>query len=168
MKQLFDINFLLPIGILLIQASILLAICIYVLRKMGVISFPVGGIEYSQSIFAAACLISLFFIFTSVISATFQASGTYNAQNFPILKSLVGKSGQFFLVLLLFEALLGAMVFLATRLLLGIGNFMEELNNGNIPFSIFVAAISIGFSIVLQHMSKEAIELITPRYFNFR
>ena len=168
MKQLFDINFLLPIGILLIQAFILLAICIYVLRKMGVISLPLGGMEYSQAIFAAVCLISLFFIFTSIISATFQACATYNAQNLPVLKSLVGKSGQFFLVLLLFEALLGAIVFLATRVLLGIGNFMEELNNGNIPFSIFAAAITIGFSIMLQHMSKEAIELITPRYLNFR
>ncbi len=168
MKQFFDISILLPIGILLVQSFILLAICMYVLRKMKLISLPLGGMEYSQAIFAAACLISLFIISTSTIGATFQSFKTYNAQGMPIFKNLLGKSGQFLLVILVFQTLLGGLIFLAAKLFLGIGKFMEELNIGNIPFSIFVAVMTIGFSILLQHVCKEVIELITPHYLNFR
>ena len=168
MKQMFDFNILLPIGILLVQAFILLAVCLYVLRKTNLIALPFGGMEYSQAIFAAACLISLFIISTAAVGATFQTYKTYNAQDIPIIKGLLGKSGQFLLVILIFETLLGALIYLVSKLLLGTRNFMEELNSGNIPLSIFIAVISICFSIVLQQMSKEVIEYITPHYLNFR
>lgn len=168
MKQLFDISIMLPFGILLIQSLILLAICMYALRKMQLISLPLGGMEYSQAIFTAACLISLFIIFTSAISPTFQSSRTFNAQDIPLYTNLLGKSGQFLLVILVIQTLQGGLMFLGAKLFLGTGKFTEELNTGNIPFSIFVAVMTIGFSILLQQMCKEVIEYITPHYLNFR
>lgn len=45
---------------------------------------------------------------------------------------------------------------------------VKEIEDGNIPGAILTAVIIIGFAIVMQFCAKEAVELITSQYIDFR
>jgi hypothetical protein len=168
MKPLLNLEMLLPVGILLLQIIVILFVCLTILKKVKIIKSPLAGLEYSQAIFACCILFAVFIIDTASVSATFQSFKTYQNQQISILQPLFSKSGQYFLVVLFFEALLGVLIYLVSKILFGLGKGIKEIESGNIPFSLLISAIIIGFSIVLNVMAKEVIEYIVPHYLNFR
>lgn len=168
MKEVLNFGSLLPIAIVLIQLFIFLFICLYLFRKFKVIKLPYAGMEYSQAIFAGAILFAVFFVSTALIPAIFQSFKTYQNQPINLLPPMFGKSGQLLLIILFFEILLGVLIYLVSKVLFGIDKGLKEIEEGNIPFSIFISVIIIGCSIVLHLMAKEMMEYITPRYLDFR
>jgi uncharacterized membrane protein YjfL (UPF0719 family) len=58
--------------------------------------------------------------------------------------------------------------FFISKILLGLKETAKEIEEGNIPASILLSVIILGFAIVLQVCAKEMIEYITPHYINIR
>lgn len=168
MKELLSFDILLPVVITLIQVFLLLFICLSVLRKIKIIKMPYAGMEYSQAIFAGTILFAVLFLSTAGIPSIFQSFKTYQNQEIQLLRPIFSKSGQVLLVILFFQILLGALIYLASKVLFGMGKGLQEIEEGNIPFSIFISVMVLGFSIVLQFMAKEMMEYITPHFLDFR
>ena len=168
MKSILNFQFLLPIGVLLLQMFISLFICIAILRKMCIVKKPLGGLEYSHAIFASITIFSVFLISTASAPAMFQTFKAYQNQRNPEWQLYFSKSGEFFLVILFFEVLLGLMILLFTKTVLSIGNGIKEIQEGSIPSALVTSGIVLGFAIVLRVMAAEVLEYITPQYINFR
>lgn len=168
MKAILNFEFLLPITVLLLQVFIVLYICILILRKIGILKQPLGGLEYSHAFFATATIFSVLLISTAGASAMFQTFKTYQNQSGSIWQLYLAKSGQFFLVVLFFELLLGMVILLLTKTSLFVGNGLKEILDGNIPAALVTSCIVLGFAIVLRVMASEIMEYITPQYLNFR
>jgi hypothetical protein len=167
MNTLFRTDLLLPVALLLVQAVVLLFIFIWVLRKLKILRTPFAGMEYSQVMVAAAFLFGAFFIATADSSSLFQTFKTLQNAGQKTSSGLT-KFNQFFLVIVFFEALLTLISFFASKLLLGLKNTAKEIEEGNIPVSILLSVIIVGFAIILQVCAKEIIEYITPHYINIR
>jgi uncharacterized membrane protein len=77
MNSIFRLEILLPVLLLVLQAFILLFLCLFVLRRLKIVKTPYAGMDYSQVIIAAAFLFGVFFISTSDTGALFQAFKTF-------------------------------------------------------------------------------------------
>lgn len=168
MKAILNLEFLLPIGILLLQVFIILSICILILRKLKVLKQPLDGLEYSQAIFASITILSVLLVATASAPAMFQTFKAYQNLNENIWNLFVFKSGEFFLVILFFELLLGLAILLFTRTFFSMGNGFKEIGEGKIPSALITSCIVIGLAIVFRIMAAEAMDYITPQYLNFR
>jgi type III secretory pathway component EscS len=167
MNTLFRIDLLLPIALLFVQAAVLLFIFIWVLQKLKILRTPYAGMEYSQIIVAAAFLFGVFFIATADTSGLFQTFKTLQNAGQKTSGGFT-KFSQFFLVILFFEAMFAIISFFIINILLGLKETAKEIEEGNIPASILLSVIILGFAIVLQVCAKEMIEYITPHYINIR
>ncbi|MEI9910466.1 MAG: hypothetical protein WDO71_12845 [Bacteroidota bacterium] len=147
---------------------IILFLSVLMLRRLKMIKLPFGGVEYSQVIFVCSTLFGVLFIATAEVPAIFQTFKTLQNQSTGITQPLAAKSAQFFVVILFFEMLLVGLVFLCSKVFSWLEKGVKEIENGNLPFSLFTSTIIIGFSIVLKIMAAEIIEYITPHYLNFR
>jgi hypothetical protein len=168
MHSILNFDILLPIGLLLLQAFLLLFICIFVLRRIRLLKIPYGGMEYSEVIVAAMFLFSVFFISTANIEGLFQAFKTFQNQQENVFSNTFSKFSQFFLVILLFELLFGIVSFFIIRILLGFKSSFREIQEGSIPSAILTGVLLISFAVLLQFSAKEVIQYITPQYLNFR
>lgn len=168
MKAILNFEFLMPIGILLLQVFMILYLCILVLRKIGIVKQPLGGLEYSHAIFAGVIIFSTLLISTASAPAMFQTFKTYQNQSGSIWQPYLSKSGQFFLVVSFFELLLGLVILLFSKTFLSFGNGVKEILEGSIPSALIASCIVLGFAIALRFMASEAMEYITPQYVNFR
>lgn len=168
MKPILNPAILLPVFFLLLQLLILLLLAITVLRRLNVIKFPIGGLEYSQVIFACSSLFAVLFIGTGEIQAIFQTFKSLQNQSIGIIQPLAAKTAQFFVVIIFFELLLAGMVFLCSKLFVWLSKGVKEIENGNIPISLIMSTILIGLSMVLKLMAEEIIQYTVPHYLNFR
>jgi sterol desaturase/sphingolipid hydroxylase (fatty acid hydroxylase superfamily) len=168
MKSILNFDVLIPIGLEVIQALLLLFSCITLLRKFRLLKLPYAGMEYSEIAFACFLLFSVFFISTANIEGLFQAYKTFENQQEQVFSNTFYKFSQFFLVILLFEFLFVFIAFAVTKVLLGFKNTYKEIQEGNLPSAIIIGVIFLGFAIILQYSAKQIIEYITPQYLNFR
>lgn len=168
MRTILRFDILLPIGLLLLQALLLLFICVVVLRRIKLLKSPYSGIEYSEATLASMFLFSVFFISTANIEGMFQAFKTFQNQGQNVFSNTFSKFSQFFLVILLFEILFGIVSVFVVKLVLGFKNSLKQIEEGNIPSAIITGVIAISFALVLQFAAKEVVGYITPQYLNFR
>lgn len=166
--SILSLELLLPIGLLVIQALIVLFICVGVLKRMRILRTPYAGMEYSQLIIATVFLFSVFLIAIADTTALFQAFKTFQNNKQDVLSNTISKFSQFFLVVLFFELLFGLISFLVIKLLLGFKNSFQEINEGNVPAAVIMSIVLLGFSITLNTCAKEILEYMTPQYLNFR
>lgn len=168
MKPILNPAILLPVLFLLLQLLILLLLAITVLRRLNVVKLPLGGVEYSQVIFACSILFAVLFIATAEVPAIFQTFKTLQNQSTGVMQPLAAKSAQFFLVIIFFELLLAGLVFLCSKVFVWLNKGVKEIESGNVPISLIMSTIVIGLSAVLKIMAGEIIEYIVPHYLNFR
>lgn len=168
MNTIFSVQQLLPVVISLVRLFIFIFLVIIMLRKLNILRLPYGGMEYGEVIFVSSIIFATFLIATADTSAIFQAYKNLNNKGQDLLKPLLIKVGLFSIVILFFILLLGLMAFLFSVLFRKTNNTSEKPINENIPFSILLAVIMIGFGIAFQVMTKEMIEPFIPRHFNFR
>lgn len=166
MTSILSFNFVLPIGLLLLQAFILLLISTSVLKKLKLLRTPYAGMEYSQIIVAATFLFGVFLISTADTSGLFQAFKTFQNAKQDLWSNTFMKFSQFFLVILFFQVIFVLASFLLCKLLLGYKNTFQEIDEGNVPASILTSVVLLCFSMVLQVAAKETIDYITPKYLN--
>src|SRR5215207_1859017 len=122
MNSIFSVENLLPALLLVIQAFMLFFICLFVLRKLKILTFPYAGLEYSQLILASAFLFGVFFISTADSGGLFQAFKTFQNMHSKLFSNITSKFGQFFLVIVFLEFLFGAFCFFIIKLLFGFKN----------------------------------------------
>jgi hypothetical protein len=168
MNAIFHLGTLLPICLLIIQGFIFLLVFTSILKRFNILKIPYAGIEYSQLIVASSFLFGMFFITTASIEGTFQAFKTFQNDGARLFVNTVNKFSQFFLVILLFEIIFALTSLFVAHFFFGIKKVKQELDEGNIPASVLVGIIVIGFSLILQFSAKEVIQYITPQYINFR
>lgn len=168
MKAVFNVEILLPVAVVVLQAFVVLFACVFALRKLRVLSQPLSGLEYSKAIFAAGVIFSFLLISTASATAMFQTFKVYQNQNEGLLQMFLAKSGQFFFIVLFFELLLALTILLFTKSFLSIGNGFKDILEGSIPSALITSLVVLGFGIVLRAMASEAMEYITPQYVNFR
>lgn len=168
MKVILNFQSLFPVVVLLLHAFIILFLCIYLLRKVGILKNPLSGLEYSHAIFGAITIFSVLLISTAGATALFQTFKTFQNQGNPPWQLYLSKSGEYFLVILFFEVLLALIILLFTRTFLLKGNGIKDMLEGSIPSALVFSAIVLGFAIVLRVMAIEVLQYITPQYLNFR
>jgi hypothetical protein len=168
MKPILNPAIFLPILFILLQLLIVLFLAIIALRRLNIIKLPLGGAEYSQVIFACCVLFSVLFIATAGVPAIFQTFKTFQNQSISIMQPLAAKSAQFFVVIIFFELLQVGLVFLCTKVFAWLNKGVKEIESGNLPISLIMSTITIGFSIVLNIMAEEIIQYIVPHYLSFR
>lgn len=168
MNAIFNFHNWMPVFVQVIQLLIFISVAVFLLRKTGIIRYPLNGLEYSQVVFAGVIVFSVLLISTSGTSAMFQMFKTYQAEQ-PIPRQLYfEKCGQYFLVTLLFELFLGLPLLLFASKALFSGNLIKEILAGSIPSALLAGSIILGLAIGLRVMSAEVMEFITPHYLNFR
>lgn len=168
MNTLFDPLLLLPIALLLAQALIFFICGVWLLRRFGFIVQPFSGADYSQIIFAASVLLGVLLIAISPVKATFQAFYTYQSGNKQIFASLISKSGQYFIVMLVCEILFGVIIWFTSKTINWAGKSLKEIREGNLPLSCIMAIIIVGASLLLQSITMEILDHLTPRALLFR
>lgn len=168
MESIFNVNLLLPIGLILMQTLFFFFLCLFLLRRAHIIRLPIAGMEYSGVIVAGAVLFGLFYITTADIQGLFQAYKTYQNRGEDVAANIFSKFSQYFLVILFLGALYGVIAFGIVRLLLGFKSSVQEIQAGNIPGSILMAVLIICVSILLQRTGEEIMTYLTPQFVNFR
>lgn len=168
MRSVLNFEILLPIGLLLLQALMLLFISVVVLRRVKLLKSPYSGMEYSEVILAGMLFFSVFFISTANIEGLFQAFKTFQNQGRNVLTNTFSKFSQFFLVVLLLELLFGIVSVFIIKFVLGIKNSLKQIEEGNIPSAIITGVLLISFALIIYYAAKEVIGYITPQYLNFR
>lgn len=168
MKPILNPAILLPVLFMLLQLLIVLFITIAALSRLNIIKPPLGGIEYSQAIFACSILFSVLFIVTAEVSAIFQTFKTLQNQSSGIMQPLAAKSAQFFMIIVFFELILAGLILLCSKIFTWLNKGVKEIEGGNIPVSLIMSIIIIGLSIVLKAMAEEIIQYIVPHYLTFQ
>lgn len=166
MKSIFNPEILLPIGLLLLQTFFFFFLCLFLLRRSKIVKMPLAGLEYSNVIVASAILFGLFYISTADIQGLFQSYKTYQNLGQDLVSNTFSKFSQFFLVIFFLECLYGIIAFGVIKLLLSFKNSLQEIQEGNIPGSIFMAIIIVSVSMLLQDMGKEMMTYLTPQFVN--
>lgn len=168
MEAIFNVQILIPIGLLLLQTLFFFFLCLFLLRRTQIIRLPMAGMEYSNVIVAGAILFGLFYITTADIQGLFQAYKTYQNSGEALAINTFAKFSQYFLVILFLAVLYGIVAFGIIRLLLGFKSSVQEIQAGNIPGSILMAVLVISVAILLQRTGEEIMTYLTPQFVNFR
>jgi hypothetical protein len=168
MKFIIQPDIFLPITFLVIQALILLFLIISVLRKLQILKSPIEGMEYGSLILCAGFVFGVLLISTADSSAIFEAYKAYKAAGVPIFSNLFSKFGQYFIVEFFFFGLFMFLSLFIIKPLLGLKKPFKEIQEGNMAAAILSAVIIVSISIVLLVSTKEVLELIIPRYINYR
>lgn len=168
MNSVFNLPQLLPIVISLVQLFIIIFLVLMLLRKLKILRLPFGGVEYGEAIFVSSIILASFLIAIADIDAIFQAYKNLDNRGEELLKPLLVKAGQFSIVVLFFILLLGLVVYLFYLLFGKLNKTSEKPINENIPLCILLAVVTIAFGLAFHAMVKDIIELLIPRYLNFR
>ena len=118
--------------------------------------------------FASVTIFSVLLISTSCVSSSFQAFKIYQNQGEGLWQLYLAKSGEFFLIILLFELFLVLVILIFTKRVSPLGNGIKEIKEGSIPLALLTSCIILGFAIVFRIMASETMDYITPQYLNFR
>lgn len=168
MHPLLNPQQLFPVTILLLQTLIFLFMTMVLLKKAKLAVIPFAGAEYSQVVIVSSVVFSVLFISSSSVTGVFTAFKTFQGQQLPIIKPLLLQASQYFVVLCFFELLLWGLALVYFKLFSWMGPVLTSIQQGNLAVSLVIAALLIGSSILLQAMSKELIDSITPQYLNYR
>jgi len=158
---------LIPILLIVIQGFVLLFGAITILKRLKFLKTPYAGMEYSQLLVGAAFILGVFLISTGSTASVFQSFKTFQNANGSVLTNTFSKFSQFFVVVVVFEVLFFLVGLLSVKLFAGFGK-SNQVEAGNMPLSILVAIVLVGFSIVFQFCTGEMVDYITPKYINFR
>jgi len=164
MKSILQFEILLPILLLIIQTLVHLFICLFVLKRIRLLKTPYAGMEYSQVIVATSILAGVFFISTADVAGLFQTFKTFQNAGSDILFNTLKNFGQLTLITFLLEIAFGLTSFLIIKLLFGFKNTLGEVKEGNMPASILMSIIILGFSLIFQTATKEILEYTIPQY----
>jgi len=158
---------LIPIVLIILQCFVLLFGSITILKRLKFLKTPYAGMEYSQLLVGAAFIFGVFLISTGSTASIFQSFKTFQNGSEGVFTNTFSKFSQFFVVVVVFEVLFFLVGIVSVRLFAGFGK-ANQVNEGNMPVSILVAVVLIGFSIVFQFCTGEIVDYITPKYINFR
>jgi hypothetical protein len=167
MTSILRFEMLIPILLIILQEFVLLFGSITVLKRLKFLKTPYAGMEYSQLLIGAAFILGVFLISTGSTAGVFQSFKSFQNGSEGVLANTFSKFSQFFMIVLLFEVLFFLVGILSIKLFAGFGK-SNQVEQGNIPTSVLVAIILIGFSIVFQLCTGEIVDYITPKYINFR
>src|SRR5690349_1051293 len=104
MESLSNFQVLLPIVFMLLSIFITLFFCNWYLKRLKILAYPIGGLEWSQIIFAASIFIGCLLILSAMINPVFQAYKTYASQKFSynvLFFTATGKFTEIFLITLI-------------------------------------------------------------------
>jgi hypothetical protein len=166
MKFILRPEVLIPIIFLLLQLILFISGAIMILRKLKLLIYPISGVEYSQGIFSSSILFAVLLVGSSSIDGTLQAYRTYLAEGVPVFSPLMNKCAQFFLILIFFELLLGALVTITARLFQSFGKGITEIREGNIPMALLVSVMVLGFGFSLRVIAIGIVQWSVPTYIN--
>lgn len=165
MKSIVQFEILYAVLLLIIQFLLLSFLMVMAMRKFGLIKYPIAGLEYSQGIFVSFILLGGYIIGLASILNVFDTVKAIQHAGQPVYVEGLIKFAQFFLVILVLETLYWLLILFSAKLFVGFKKPFEEIANGNIPASCLMAAMSIGYALLLKLAAKEMLELITPKFF---
>lgn len=170
MESLLNFEVLLPITFMLLCIFIILFFCNWYLRRLKILSYPIGGLEWSQIIFAASIFVGCLLILSAIVNPVFQAYKTYISQKLGFSNLFSASSGKFTEIFLI--TLIAIIIYILLTKVTGIiikdkQNVNEEIKAGNIAISILMSSLSIGLSIVIKAILSEILIYIVPFLINY-
>lgn len=168
METVFRISLLVPVIWMLLQNILFIYVAIWLLRRQGVLTTPIAGMEYSQAVLAAVLLLGTFLIANAAIQACYDTALTYSSQPGPWLSRTLMKYTQYFLIVLLFQFILAGFTWLTLKLFFRPASKDEDsVQNGNLPLSIMLCGIVSGLALGLAKLVTNILESITPHFVVF-
>lgn len=170
MNSILNFEIIIPIAFILLCTFITLFFCRWYLKRLKILSYPIGGLEWSQIIFASSIFIGNLLILSSIADPVFQCYKTYASQSLPFaifLSAAVGKFTEIYLVALISIIFYVILTKVASTAIKDKQKVDEEIKTGNIPVSILLSSISIGLSILVKAITSEILIFIVPFLINY-
>lgn len=168
METVFEIRLLVPVLWMLLQNILFIYVTIWILRRQGVLTTPIAGMEYSQAALAAVLLLGTLVIANASIQACYDTALTYSSQPGSWLGRTLMTYAQYFLIILLFQFLLAGCTWLILKLFFRPANKDEDsVQNGNLPLSIMLCGIVSSLALGLAKLVTIILESITPHFVVF-
>lgn len=170
MNSILNFEIILPMAFIFLCVFIALFFCKWYLKRLKVLSYPIGGLEWSQIIFAASIFSGCLIILSTIVNPIFQTYKTYISQNLSfsiLLSSSIAKFTEIFLTTLIAIILYAGLTKVTSIVIKDKQNADEEIKTGNIPVSILLSSISIGLSILVKAIMSEVLIFVVPFIINY-
>ncbi|MEJ0105519.1 MAG: hypothetical protein WDO19_24455 [Bacteroidota bacterium] len=167
MNTIIQPQIIVPILLLLLQSIVLLFVSVTILRSLKILKVPYAGMEYSQIILASAFIFGILFISSAGVPALFQSFKIFQNRGTDVIANTFSKFSQFFLIIVFFE-IIYSMIFLFLSAIFTGNKKFKDVEEGNIPVSLLVSAITISFAILIKLIGAEIVEWFIPEYISIR
>lgn len=159
-------SILLPVALQILQAGVLLAIVLAVLRHRKLWTAPIGAMDNSTAIFCASLVIGTLLIAGNSSGHFFRAY-TYALSTGSLFRATLVSFSHYFITTLC-AAILFIGLSLAATALLSQGKDRDAFSEGNMPLRILCSSIAIGLAVLIAGMATPLYEWLTPVYIDFR
>jgi hypothetical protein len=170
MESLLNFKILLPVVFMLLCIFITLFFCNWYLKRLKILAYPIGGLQWSQIIYAASIFVGCLLILSVIVNPVFQTYKTYLSQRQgfgSLFSSSLGKFTEIFLITWIAMIIYMILAKVASVIIKDKQKVHEEIKAGNIAISILMASVSIGLSIVIKAIVSEVLIYIVPFLINY-
>ncbi len=167
MTSILNFEILYVVALIIVQFMLQTLVLTYVMKKKGLLKFPIAGLEYSQGVFVSFLVLGGYLIGLASINSVFETVKSAQHAGDPVYFTVFIRFARFFFVILVLYVLYWVLVLFSAKLFLGFKNPFEEIIAGNLPAAFLMSGMALGYALLLYFLAAELIELITPKFLVF-